>query len=71
MIQTRFLGWLSVFGVSALLSFGLANARQLTFDERVQAQKAIEEVYWRHRIWPKDNPTHKPALDAVMPESAI
>ena len=29
--------------------------RVLTFEDRVAAQRAIEEVYWRHRIWPKEN----------------
>ena len=38
----------------------------LTFAERVAYQCRIEEVYWRHRIWPKDRPDPKPALDAVM-----
>ena len=28
-------------------------AAGLTFAERVAYQRAIEEVYWRHRIWPK------------------
>ena len=28
--------------------------RALTFEERVAYQQAIEEVYWRHRIWPKE-----------------
>jgi lambda repressor-like predicted transcriptional regulator len=37
----------------------------LTFAERVAYQRAIEEVYWRHRIWPKENPQPKPPLDAV------
>jgi len=45
--------------------------RALTFEGRVAAQRAIEEVYWRHRIWPPENPGPKPPLDAVMPESAI
>src|SRR5439155_17938984 len=27
--------------------------RTLTFAERVAYQYAIEEVYWRHRIWPR------------------
>jgi len=62
---------LPVIMAATVLAFGLANARDLTFDERVQAQKAIEEVYWGHRIWPKENPAPKPTLDAVMPESAI
>jgi hypothetical protein len=26
----------------------------LTFAERVVYQRAIENVYWRHRIWPKE-----------------
>src|SRR5437763_4362792 len=27
--------------------------RTLTFAERVAYQRAIEGVYWRHRIWPR------------------
>src|SRR5882724_2685220 len=38
----------------------------LTFAERVFYQRAIEEVYWRHRIWPKENLKPKPSLDEVM-----
>ena len=40
--------------------------RTLSFAERVVYQRAIEEVYWRHRIWPKENPDPKPSLGAVM-----
>jgi hypothetical protein len=40
--------------------------RTLTLDERVSYQRAIEEVYWRHRIWPKERPDGKPSLDAVI-----
>ena len=43
----------------------------LTFAERVAYQRAIEEVYWRHRIWPKERPDPKPSLDAVMSQAAI
>ncbi len=32
------------------------SERTLTFPERVAYQRAIEDVYWRHRIWPKENP---------------
>jgi hypothetical protein len=42
------------------------SQRTLTFAERIAYQRAIEEVYWRHRIWPKENPDPKPSLDAVM-----
>jgi N-acetylneuraminic acid mutarotase len=44
---------------------------ELTFAERVAYQRAIEEVYWRHRIWPKENREAKPALAEVMPETAL
>jgi N-acetylneuraminic acid mutarotase len=45
------------------------SQRTLTFAERVAYQRAIEEVYWRHRIWPKENINPKPALDAVMSQA--
>src|SRR6267143_5110209 len=45
--------------------------RTLTFEERVSYQKSIEEVYWRHRIWPKENSNPKPPLDAVMSETQL
>jgi N-acetylneuraminic acid mutarotase len=48
-----------------------ASARSFTFEERVAYQYAIEEVYWRHRIWPKDNPGTKPSLDAVVSQREI
>ena len=41
----------------------------LTFADRVAYQRAIEEVYWRHRIWPRnrgERPDPKPSLDAMM-----
>jgi len=60
---------------------GLANAspkpresgsgRTLSSAERVAYQYAIEEIYWRHRIWPKDNPGPKPPLDAVISREQI
>src|SRR5262249_2877955 len=31
----------------------------------------IEDVYWRHRIWPKENNKPKPSLDAVMSHTKI
>src|SRR6266481_6320454 len=40
--------------------------RALTFAERVAYQRTIEDVYWRHRIWPEERPDPKPSLDAVM-----
>jgi hypothetical protein len=46
--------------------------RQLScLSDRVAYQRAIEEVYWRHRIWPKERPDPKPSLDAVMSQATI
>src|SRR5246127_2502178 len=47
------------------------SQRTLTFAERVVYQRAIEDVYWRHRIWPKDGPDPKPSLDAVMSQAQL
>src|SRR5437773_2928120 len=49
-------------------------AAGLTFEERVAYQRAIEEVYWRHRIWPRnrgERPDPKPSLDAVMSQAQL
>ena len=43
----------------------------LTFAERVAYQRAIEDVYWRHRIWPRERPDPKPSLDAVMSQAQL
>jgi N-acetylneuraminic acid mutarotase len=47
------------------------SQRTLSFEERVAYQRAIEEVYWRHRIWPKERPDPKPSLEAVMSQTQI
>ncbi len=48
-----------------------SQPRALSFAERVAFQRAIEDVYWRHRIWPKENPDPKPSLDAVMSQAQL
>ena len=45
------------------------SQRTLTFPQRVAYQRAIEEVYWRHRIWPNERLDPKPSLDAVMSQA--
>jgi len=47
------------------------QARTLTFAERVSYQRAIEDVYWRRRIWPKERCDPKPSLDAVMTQAQL
>src|SRR5262245_21453660 len=51
-----------------------SQPRALSFAERVVYQRAIEDVYWRHRIWPRnggENPDPKPSLDAVMSQAEV
>src|SRR5207253_5355407 len=58
----------------AFLSMAPKPAQQrtvLTFADRVAYQRAIEEVYWRHRIWPKERPDPKPSLDEVMTRAQL
>jgi hypothetical protein len=46
----------------------------LTLADRVAYQRAIEDVYWRHRIWPRnpgERPDPKPSLEAVMSQAQI
>ena len=53
---------------------GNAFQRTLTFEERVSYQRIIEDVYWRHRIWPRsrgENSDPKPSLDAVMTQAEL
>src|SRR4029077_11911282 len=45
--------------------------RTLTFADCVAYQHAIEEVYWRHRIWPKRRTDPKPELDSVMMQAHL
>src|SRR5881275_1143437 len=43
----------------------------LTFADRVAYQRAIEEVYWRHRIWPSERADAKPSLDSVLSQAQL
>ena len=48
-----------------------AVTRELNFDDRLACRRAVEEVYWRHRIWPASNPGPKPPLAAVLPAERL
>jgi len=56
---------------SSAAASAIRSERTLTFADRVAYQRAIEEVYWHHRIWPVANAGLKPPLDEVMPQEAI
>src|SRR6266704_5476482 len=45
--------------------------RTLSFADRVAYQRAIEDVYWRHRIWPKEQSGPKPPLEKMMSQAQI
>jgi hypothetical protein len=46
-----------VIGIVCSSAFAAEQGqRTLTFEDRVAAQKAIEQVYWTHRIWPTPPP---------------
>src|SRR5437868_2691207 len=66
----------SLLGLGMPLAFSHTQAPEsvrgaLAFAERVAYQYAIEEVYWRHRIWPKENPGPKPALNSIVSQGQI
>ncbi len=72
--------WTTGVGLMAtgtLLAFFRSEANSkppettLTFAERVAYQRAVEEVYWRHRIWPKERPDPKPSLDVVISQRQL
>ena len=68
---------LKVVLTAAALTFSICVcqtvfARQpLTFEERVKAQEAIEQVYYNHRIWPKENPTPKPPFERMVTRAMV
>src|SRR3989440_4750771 len=67
----------AAFGVNAhesvpsMATSTLGRSRTLSFAERVAYQRAIEDVYWRHRIWPRERHDSKPSLDAVMSQAQM
>src|SRR4029453_5837974 len=67
----RFMVGLLIVGLASMHSIGASGTHSLTLEERVAAQRAIEQVYWNHRIWPKENPGPKAALSAVLPDDAL
>jgi N-acetylneuraminic acid mutarotase len=71
----HFIGCLAVlhaFGAESVAQAPPVPAhRSLTFEDRVAAQLAIEQVYWNHRNWPKENPGRKPPLSTMISDKLI
>ncbi len=60
----------------ALVLVGLPRAASaapapLDLEERVACQWRIEEVFWRHRVWPRENPGVKPPLAALVDPEVV
>src|SRR5437667_6549210 len=47
------------------------QSKALTVEDRVAYQRAIEEIYCRHRIWPEVNQRAKPSLKEMMSAAQI
>src|SRR5262249_53812689 len=45
--------------------------RSRTFEERVEAQRGVERVFWNLRTWPAENPGPKPSLAEALPDSVL
>lgn len=51
--------------------FSAAARQGLSFEERVEAQEAIERVYYSRRIWPKENVGSKPPFEQMVPRALL
>lgn len=63
----------SVSGQTGAGQSPASNQRQfsLSFQQRVHYQRAIEEVYWKHTLWPEQNRAPKPSLDQMISPEQI
>ncbi len=63
---------MAAVGIIAAMAWIPAHTSSATdMQARVAAQRAIEGVYWRHRVWPAADSSPKPSLDQVLPEIAL
>jgi N-acetylneuraminic acid mutarotase len=63
-------GWV-VPVVMVAMAAPLMAQRALTLEDRINAQEAIERVYYEHRIWPKENPQPKPLFEQMITRAQI
>ena len=57
--------------IISLVSSDLQARKPLTIEQRIKAQEAIEQVYYSHRIWPKENPCPKPPFEQMVTREQI
>jgi N-acetylneuraminic acid mutarotase len=61
----------SIFSGTAMAQAQATQGANLSLPDRVAYQYAIEDVYWRHRIWPKENASPKPPLEKVVSPAQV
>lgn len=62
--------WLFAIAL-AVAGLPAAASEPLDLEGRIACRETIEQVYWRHRIWPSANLTPKPSLSEVLPKAAL
>jgi N-acetylneuraminic acid mutarotase len=66
--------FITILSFCFLLTFAnslFAGEKIISLELRIASQKAIDEVYWRHMIWPVENRHLKPALESVLTEENL
>lgn len=62
---------LLTFLAGTLLAIAAHAGAAMTLDERIACREKIEDVYWAHRLWPKENQGQKPARETVAPHATV
>lgn len=64
-------GLLGVLCLAGWSGWVKADSSGLSFEARMACQRSIEEVYWKHTIWPEENTSPKPPLSEVISEDEL
>jgi VCBS repeat-containing protein len=72
-IISFFIGVLFLSALTELLPAAAINDADigLTLKARTGYQQKIDNIYWQHRIWPKENAQPKPSFDQVISTGQI
>lgn len=70
-ITLRHIAHWCAFGALLFMTGRSVSAAQMTFDDRMACQTAIETVRWSKTLWPETNPEPKPLLSEVLSQDAI
>ena len=60
-----------IFVLLVTSSTPVSSGRAISFAERIQYQKVIDEIFWNHTAWPATNQAPKPAFDSVLSAEEI